>query len=95
LPRSLNPKILEMHGQGGRLLALQLPIGGQAGQSRAGLGMLGELFGGLLPTQLLRGCQLAQLQHVPLHNPAARTPAVLAQAPVRVDFAIFAPLMTS
>jgi hypothetical protein len=84
-----------MHSNGGRLLALQLPLGGQAGQRLTHGSFIAELFGGSFPTQLLGRRQPTQIEHMPLSHPAVDAPPVLNQTPVRMRFAVFAPLMAS
>ncbi len=46
------------------------------------------IFDRTAPGQLLRGVDLAQIQHVPLHDPAAGHTAVLHYAPVAVLLAV-------
>jgi len=90
LPRPLDAKLIQVHGDGRRLLGQQFSLRGQSAQ---GLGLSWrriECLSGLLPTQLLAGAQGAQVEHLPLHDSAITTATVLYQTPVAVDFTIFA-----
>jgi hypothetical protein len=95
LPRPLDPKRLQVNRDGGGLLALQLSLAGQAGQSRPRRRLIGKLFGRSFPTQLLSRRQPTQIKHMPWDHPAAGAPPILHQAPVRVGRAVLAPFMTS
>jgi hypothetical protein len=56
----------------------------------AGLLALIERLDRLAPGSTLAVVNLAQIQHVPLHRPAAGDPAVLHDAPVAVLLAVLA-----
>src|SRR3978361_1917728 len=56
----------------------------------AGLPALVERLDRLTPRGALAVVDLAQIEHMPLHRPAARYPAGLCDAPVAVLLAVFA-----
>src|ERR1700681_1138125 len=56
----------------------------------AGRPALVERLDRLAPCSALAVVDLAQIQHVPLHRPAARDPAVLHNAPITALLAVFA-----
>jgi hypothetical protein len=57
--------------------------------------ILAEDFHGLAPRCLLPPVELAQIKHMPLHDPVVTEPAVFDHTPIEVLFAIFASFGTT